>query len=358
MTLNMKKCILYLCLAALVLGACARDPKSGANDAARLYLESWIHVHHPEAAQSALGSYILSDMPGTGTSGASAETYPYAWVNYTVRSLDGTVQGTSDAELAKQLGTYTENAFYGPAVWARGENGLVAGLEEAIQTMNVGGSRQLVIPSWLLGVDASSGTPILLKNADEYMAKVTGGSPKIYEISLEGLITDITKWQCDSVGTYVERHFPGKSAADSLRLGVYYVRTGEPASETKFANDTTIYINYIGRRLDGTVFDTSIADTAKYYGIYSASRTYGPCAVNWYNTDEDFTKIQMKTAGSSSYSDVIRGFAFGLDQMHPFEQGSVIFTSDWGYGSRTSGAALPAYSPLRFDFEVVENPES
>jgi FKBP-type peptidyl-prolyl cis-trans isomerases 1 len=151
---------------------------------------------------------------------------------------------------------------------------------------------------------------------------------------------------------------PGKSAADSLKYGIYYIRTGEPESETKFKNDTTIYVNYTGRRLDGVVFDTSIADTAKYYGIYSASRTYGPSAIKWYSEDGDYTKITMTAAGSSSSSEVIAGFSFGLDQMHPFEKGAVIFTANWGYGSRSSSSALPAYSPLRFDFEVVAKPAS
>lgn len=354
----MKKDILYFCLAALALTGCARTPKTGANDSAVLYLESWIHVNHPEAERTALGAYILSDTPGTGAEAGSADASPYVRVDYTVRSLAGTVQGTSDPEMAKQLGTFSEDSYYGPTLWTRSDNGLVAGLEEAVASMRVGGHRQLVVPAWLLGMDTGTGKPFVFKTAQEYQDKVTGGSPVIYDIKLVELIRDLSKWQCDSVGSYVTRYFPGKSAADSVRLGIYYIRTGEPTTETKFKNDTTIYINYIGRRLDGAVFDTSIADTAKYYGIYSASRTYGPCAVSWYADGEDYSKITMKTAGSSSYSEVVSGFALGLDQMHPFEKGSVVFTSNWGYGTRSSSAAIPAYSPLRFDFEVVAEPAS
>ena len=356
--MNMKKSILYLSLAVLVLAACAKTPKKSANESDKLYLESWIQVYHPEATRTSLGAYVLEDIPGTGAAAGSYESNPYIQVNYTVRNLDGSVQGTTDMELAQQLGSYDESAYYGPVTWTRASHGLAAGIEESVAAMRVGGRRTVVIPGWLLGVDASSGTPIIYDTAQEYLDKVTGGTPRIYEIELTELIQDVNKWQCDSVGRYVAHEFPGKSVTDSLKYGIYYFRTAEPSSTAKFKNDTTIYINYIGRRLDGAVFDTSIADTAKFYGIYSASRTYGPCAVTWYGSDKTYTDITMKTAGATSASSVINGFAFGLDQMHPHEQGSVIFIAGWGYGSKSSGAAIPAYSPLRFDLEIVDKPES
>ena len=358
----MKKTILYLSMAALVLAGCAKSPKVGLNDDNKRYLEAWIQVFHPSAARTNLGAFILEDMPGTGTAAGSSETNPYVRVSYTVRSLNGTVQGTTDEALSQQIGYYETNAsknpYYGPVVWARGASGQVAGVEESIAEMSVGGRRTVVIPGWLLGYDSSSGAPILYSTAKDYEEKVSGTSPLIYEMQLEEVIPDIQKWQIDSVGRYVASLFPGKTVKDSVKLGFYYAQTGAPSSTDKFKSDTTIYINYIGRRLDGTAFDTSIADTAKFYGIYSESRTYGPCAIKWYGSEGSYTDITMSTAGSSSLSSVIKGFALGLDQMHPHEKGTAVFISDWGYGAKGSGYAIPTYSPLRFDFEVVNKPES
>ena len=358
--MNMKNTILYMSLAALVLAGCAKDPKTGVNDANKLYLDAWIQVNHPDAVRTALGAYILEDIPGTGPSVSSAESYPYVRVDYTIRKLDGSVQTTTEEALAKRLGTYTanqsKNPYYGPLVWNRSSDGLVAGLEEAVSTMSVGGHRTVVLPGWLMGVDASTNASLRYKTAEEYLEKVPGGTPVIYDITLTEAFSDAVKWQIDSVGRYLAKSFPGKTAADSTKKGFYYFRTGAPSSEKKFKNDTTIYINYIGRRLDGQVFDTSIADTAKYYGIYSASRTYGACKISWYSSDKDYTSITMTMPGASSSSSVINGFSLGLDQMHPHEKGSAIFVSGWGYGNKGSGTVIPGYSPLRFDFEIVDKP--
>lgn len=358
--MNMKNTFLYLTLAALILAGCARDPKTGPNDANKLYLDAWIQVNHPDAAITGLGAYILEDTPGTGITPGSADTYPYVRVAYTVRSLDGSVQSTTDEELSKRLGTYTANEskcpYYGPVVWSRTGNALVAGLEEAVSTMSVGGHRTMLLPGWLLGVDASTNMSIRYKTAEEYLEKVKGGSPVIYELTLTEAFADVQKWQVDSIGRYLPEQFPGKTAADSTRNGFYYFRTGAPSSEKKFKNDTTIYINYIARRLDGGVFDTSIADTAKYYGIYSASRKYGACKVKWYASDKDYTDITMTMPGSSNGTSVIDGFSLGLDQMHPHEKGTAIFISTLGYGVKGSSPSIPGYSPLRFDIEIVDKP--
>ena len=358
----MKKTILYLSLAALVFTGCAKSPKVGVNDDNKRFLEAWIQVFHPSAARTELGAYILEDKPGTGASAGTAESNPYVRVSYTVRSLNGTVQGTTDETLAKQIGYYeknlSKNPYYGPVVWARGANGQVAGVEESIAAMSVGGRRKVVIPGWLLGYDSSNSAPILYSTAKDYEEKVSGSTPLIYEMQLEEVIPDIQKWQIDSVGRYMASQFPGTTVKDSVKLGFYYVQTGAPSSTAKFKSDTTIYINYIGRRLDGEVFDTSIADTAKFYGIYSASRTYGPCAIKWYGSEGSYTDITMTAAGASSSSSVISGFSFALDQMHPHEKGSGVFISNWGYGATGSGSAISTYSPLRFDFEIVDKPES
>jgi FKBP-type peptidyl-prolyl cis-trans isomerase len=358
--MNMKKTILYLSLAALVLAGCAKDPKKGVNDANKRYIEAWIQVNHPDAVRTGLGAYILEDTPGTGPSVSSADSYPYVRVNYTIRTLDGTVQTTTEEALSKRLGTYTanksKNPYYGPMVWNRSNDNLVAGLEETVSTMSVGGHRTVVLPGWLMGVDANTNMSLRYKTAEEYLEKVQGGTPVIYELTLTDAFSDVMKWQIDSVGRYLAGQFPGKSVADSTKKGFYYIRTGAPSSEVKFKNDTTIYINYIGRRLDGQVFDTSIADTAKYYGIYSASRTYGACKIGWYSSDQDYTNITMTLPGASSSSSVINGFSLGLDQMHPHEKGTAVFISNWGYGVNGSGVSIPGYSPLRFDFEIVDKP--
>ena len=107
---------------------------------------------------------------------------------------------------------------------------------------------------------------------------------------------------------------------------------------------------YIGRRIsDGQVFDTTIADTAKFYHIYNPSRTYKPVSVTMAEKAED-----VKLSGSS----VVSGFAYGLKAMHPEEKASFVFGYNLGYGSSggSDTAMVPPYAALRFDVEMVPEP--
>ena len=95
------------------------------------------------------------------------------------------------------------------------------------------------------------------------------------------------------------------------------------------------------------MFDTTVADTAKVYNIYSPSRTYAPVAVTW---AEDAKSIKL------SGSTVVDGFAFGLKAMHAGEKASFCFGYNLGYGSSGSGSMSPGYAALQFDIELVPQP--
>ena len=133
--------------------------------------------------------------------------------------------------------------------------------------------------------------------------------------------------------------------------GFYYVSLDPGNQSGKFPSDTTIYINYIGRRLDGTVFDTSVADTAKVWKL--SSGTYSPRQINWFDEDneEDYSSITMGESGNAS--DVIKGFSYALSKMHPFEKGICFFYSAYGYSYSGSGSAIPSYCPLSFEIEMT-----
>lgn len=338
----MKRNLLYTAFLALVLCACGKEPVIGLNDSNKLFFDSWIQVNHPDATPSSMGSYVLKETPGSGTAAGTADVSPYVRVNYVVRDLDGIIQSTSRRDVAQRIGTYDEKNYYGPVVWLRGEGHLSAGLDDAISPMKIGGTRTVAIPGWL-------NTTSRYATEEEYLANVSGTST-VFDLELVEVIPDVKKWETDSLGRYVVRTFPGKSVSDSLKYGFYYFRTGAPSSEKEFPTDTTIYINYVARLLDGHVFDTNVKDSAKFYGLYSASRTYEPSSITWFSSDGSYSDIKM---GGSS---VIDGFAYALSKMHPHEKGAAVFYSGVGYGSSGSGSTIPAYAPLRFDIEIVDKP--
>ncbi len=340
----MKKTILYLALAALLCAGCAKTARVGLNDANKRFLDAWIQVNHPGARQTALGSYILEDTPGSGKVGGTADANPFVRLEYKIMTLEGSVQTACTEELAKRLGNYNSANYYGPVIWQRGEGALAPGFEEAFTDMREGGTRTLLIPGWLLSPYKT------YKTAQEYQDNVSGTSA-IYEFKLFDVIPDIKKWETDSVGRYVAAHFPGKTVSDSLKYGFYYIRTGQPSSTIEFPADTTIYLNYVLRLLNGKVVDTNIRDTAAFYNIYSSGRTYAPTTIKWHDKEGTYKNIKF---GSSSSA--IEGFLFALSQMHPHEKGTAVFYSGLGYKYKGSGDVIPAYSPLHFDLEIVDKP--
>ena len=340
----MKRTILYFALAALFFSGCARIAQTGLNDANKRYLDAWIQVNHPGAPQTELGSYILEDIPGDGVLTGEGETGSFVRLEYAIRDLNGSVLTDCTEQMAKQLGTYDPTEYYGPVIWQRGTSSLTAGLDEAIAGMREGGSRTVLIPGWLLGSKAT------YKTEKEYRDNVSGTSA-IYELHLIDVIPDIKKWETDSVGRYVSRHFPGMTVRDSLKYGFYYKRIGTPFPNKEFPADTVIYLNYVLRLLNGKVVDTNVRDTAAFYDIYSSSRTYEPAKITWYSDSGTYADIKFGSASSA-----IDGFKYALSQMHPFEKGTAVFYSGLGYSYSGSSPTIPAYAPLRFDLQIVPKP--
>lgn len=323
----------------VLLASCAKTVPSQTNKSEKTYFDAWMQVHFPDLQPTPLGAYVISETEGTGALVGDSKNI---LLEVTIRGLDGTIASTTHPEIAKQVGTWAETNFYGPTIWPRESNALYAGLDEAVSTMRVGGTKTTIIPGWLSTRDRYD-TP------EEYIQNVTGTNG-IYEIEVVDVINDLKKWEIDSIGSYLGHNFPQVTVQDSLKFGFYYMQTQPPTDTTTFPNDSTIYINYIGRLLNGQVFDTNICDTAKFYGLYNGSSKYTPTLIN-FNKD-DYHNITM----TSSKSNVVDGFAFALFQMRAFEKGTCVFYSTSGYGVSGSGSAIPPYSPLRFDIEIVDKP--
>ena len=334
--------ILYIsicaALAAILAVSCAKTETSGKNDANRRYLEAWMKINHPEAVKNASGIYILSDEEGTGREAGSYEDYPFAYLTYTVTDLDGHITETTDEDVAKQLGTYSEGSYYGPVIRMRSSNALTAGQDLVINSMHVGGTRKAVIPGWF------NTTQVRYASEDDYFTNITGDD-SVISVKLHNVISDITAWQLDSMVRYMVRNL--HQLPDSLKYGFYYIQKQEPTDTTSFSSGSTVYINYSGMTLDGKVFDTTDPVAAKDAGIYNSGRDYSPMKINMAS---EYSDITFST--DSGTSSLIDGFAYCVSLMKTGEKGTCVFYSDLGYKSTSSGS-IPAYSPLRFDIEML-----
>ena len=324
-------------LAAVLAASCSKTSGEGANVALKRQFDAWRAIHYPDAVEKD-GIYIIEDTPGTGLDWN--KNLQVTFLTYTLRSLDGTVSSNSDEQWARQLGTWDRTYYYGPQVVLTGEGMSYAGLDALLDGMRQGGTRTAIIPSWMMTRERHDAL-------EDYLDTETEVSSMIYSITFLDQTENLGEYEYSQMQEYSYRNW---RVSDTLDTGAVFFKShtafdGEPS---EMPTDTTVYIDYIGRRIiDGQVFDTTIADTAKFYHIYNPSKTYRPVAITW---AEEAANIKL--SGNST----VTGFALGLKAMHAGEKASFVFGYDLGYGSSGSGDMIPAYAALRFDVELVPEP--
>jgi FKBP-type peptidyl-prolyl cis-trans isomerase len=99
----------------------------------------------------------------------------------------------------------------------------------------------------------------------------------------------------------------------------------------------SVKVHYVGRLLDGWVFDTNIADTARKYGIYDKSKDYSPLSV--LHSEELKQMIEDNS--------LVEGFCMAVKEMSYGDKAFTMFYSEYGYGENGSSQIGP-YQPLIF----------
>ena len=340
----MKRITIIGGLAALLVfcGGCAKEVSVDTSNIAKQYFDAWMNLYHPGIPATGLGVYILEDEPGKGPAITDDDIYIFA--EYTTTDMDGNINSTTQEKVSQQLGNYSAANYYGASILVNDRSYTETGVLEMIKGMKVGGKRTAVIPSWLYTIAD-------LKTEADYLKK-NSGTTTIYSLKIVDKTSDIEKWEIDSLQRYVALHM---NAVDSVKFGYYSLTLKEPTDTAKFGADTSFYINYTGRLLNGHVFDTTIEDTAKVHGIYSSSKTYSPMYITM-ATEE--SSITMGASSSESGTKPIDGFTFCLSRMRPMEKVVCAFYSGLGYSYSGSGSSIPMFAPLVFEIEAVETPES
>ena len=354
--------LLSAAAATLLAASCAVEPKVSDNTLAKQYFDSWIALNHPDAVRAGNGIYILEDIPGDGPAW-SGEDGEVAFVKYTRKDLSGKVSSTNDEDVAKQVGTYSSGNYYGWNMWYNSTSGLYAGLADALEGMKIGGTREVAIPSWLMvyarydDEETYLNPPKKKKKKKNDSSSTSSESNAIYRFTLMEQAADIKSWQVDTLERYVSHNMHGVDSTtydggdDTARFGFYFLSLKPGTGSSIIPKDSTVYINYTARLLNGKVFDTTLSKTAKQHGIYSETKTYEPVSITW---GEKYTDLKMGASGSS----MIAGFQACLFHMHPMEKAVCAFWSELGYSYSGSGQKIPPYSPLSFEIELVEAPES
>ena len=304
---------IFLAAAAIIPASCARIISEGVNEAEQRYFNAWLKVNGISESQKAgRGVYILEKTETA--SGTTVGADGYAIVEYTTTDLEGNITDYTDMEQAKQLGTYSPGSYYGPKVWTTTAETIRAGLYDGIAGMKIGERRRFIVPSWLMSYKN-------LATEAEYLAVSSDNSTTIFDVTVKDFTKDINQWQFSKIlqtinnKDFYDGAFNGTNIEDTtgVAYGMFYKTLEGIEEEKAFEEDTTIYINYIGKLLNGLIFDTNVERIAKDNHVYSASRTYGPTAVQW---GEDWSDITLDE------SEVIGGFSRTLWQMAKLRKGS------------------------------------
>lgn len=339
----MKHTLIWGLLAAsLCAASCAQEPTENVGELNKAVFEAWIQTHKEASWQETeLGSWIISMEEGDveNKSVASIDDNPYLRIRYTVTDVNGKVSETTDEAISKRIGKYDKRSWYGPRFTYRAENNTYVGIEEIFAKMGVGGHFKAVIPGWLL-------TTTRRDNKQAYLNAMTSSTAAaIYDVTIEESVKDVNAWELnvlkERIGAEIDK-------VDTLADGVFYIQDKvSDKPDTTFAKDAKVYINYICRRIDGVGIDTNLADSAKVFGGSADGKAK---LINW---GEKATDLTMGTDKST----VVAGFSYGIFNMKPHEKGRVYMTSTNAYDKTGSGTYIPAYCPIYFELEMVDNNE-
>lgn len=346
--MSIKLKLTLLAASVVLIAGCAKEKEISDREVQEKILDAYIQANCPTAQKLSSGLTILSLNQGSGPVAPGSNDGIY--IHYSTFTLDGTCQSTTDSVKARMLGTYDPAIYYGPSLFILNTT-TTEGLRELLGKLREGGSVRAIIPPWLTSSGSSS------------YSYSTGGQQSavnmIYDIKAGIVIDDVEKFQKDSLESYSKLHFSPK--IDSTALGWYFRNfthpSGIPAADTVESGES-VNVWYIGRLLDGYVFDTNIRDTAKKYRIYDASNDYEPLSVTMKDTYQNMTTYGSSagtndnTTGEGGSESLILGFVRAIKNMTYTDRSVTFFMSGLGYGSdgnMSSGKGVPEYAMLRFD---------
>lgn len=137
--------------------------------------------------------------------------------------------------------------------------------------------------------------------------------------------------------------------AESGKGKIYYkiIKSGDANSESPVYT-SAVYVHYYGATLDG--FDTK-ADTIVKADCFDTSYK----GANLLPPTEEYpaSNPQYKPAYFPKAGNLIEGWWIALQEMVPGDKWQLYIPQELGYGTSGSGDAIPGYSTLIFEVELV-----
>ncbi|MES2701575.1 MAG: FKBP-type peptidyl-prolyl cis-trans isomerase [Bacteroidota bacterium] len=262
-------------------------------------LQDYFRKNGITAKKTASGLYYTTTSEGSGPEVAAGQKVS---VNYTGMFMDG-----------NKFDSNTDTAFHHvqPFELTVGKGMVIKGWDEGLQLLKKGAKARFYIPSTMAyGPQEQRGIP--------------ANSILIFDVEVTNVqdVVDQTKADDKALKDYFAKNnlTPVKTSS-----GMYYVITQKGLGETAKAGKK-VTMNYTGRLLDGTAFDSNMDPKFNHVSPFSFTLGVGQVIKGW---DEG---VQLLNIGSKATFFIPSGLA---------------------YGDRGAGGAIPPNSPLIFDVELV-----
>ena len=131
-----------------------------------------------------------------------------------------------------------------------------------------------------------------------------------------------------------------KAEAEELESGVQIYFNEEGDGEKPDQGDTVL-VEYAGYFADGKLFDTSIEEVAKEYGVFDPRR-------------KEMNGYQPIAAQYGPDPRMIPGFGEGLQQMRVGDKATIFIPSHQAYGEQGRAPLIPPDTDLVFELKLVD----
>lgn len=212
-------------------------------------------------------------------------------------------------------------------------------IQEGLQMMHVGDKAIFKIPADSIANFMQAG-----QMPQKYQAGA--GQYFYYEISLNEIVTkdELAQEQANFIQQMEQRKNDEPAAiakyiADNNitvkpNANGLYIIVNKKGDGPKVAVGKTIAVNYTGRLLDGTMFDSSREADAKAGNIYNQARPYEPLTYKY------------------GEQPMIKGWDEGILGQPAGSEITLVIPSELGYGARGAGRDIMPYSPLVFNLTI------
>lgn len=324
--------VLFSMVAYVAVSSCAKDVAEDSLTTQKRLFDAYIRANGYDAAEMIGDSIYVIKRSGTGV-GESPVDSSYAFVRYTAKYTTGEYLGYNYDTIAMQLGTYKPTNYYASFVWPVKMGYISDPLSDILKNMKPGEKTETIVPPWISN------------NSTSYAAS-SSSSIIHYEIEFERVVDDIKEYQASVMQEFSKKYFNGM---DTTSTGFYFKKIYKSETQDTITEGSSLNVRYIGRMLDGKVFDTNIEDTAKKYGLYESTSMYDALNVLYYADDPD------QIAEESS---LVLGFCMAFTSGMTYgDKCFIFFDSDLGYGSTgslTNGSGIPPFYPISFEIWIED----